>query len=397
MGPEGLVWWLALVQAAGMTAVLPILPLYAEKHGADLAFIGLMVGAFMAANLVGLPPAGWLSDRMGRRRLMAVGLIGFALASFGFLIFTDPWSFVVLRACEGLAAACFTPAALAYVADRAPEGLRGQRIAQLTMAQNVGMLMGPVFGGALVMAFDYSAPFWALALLCALGGLLVAKLPGAGRADAQERRAKTGGRDPVGIWKEVRWVPFGGLALRLLANGFAIGMYEAIWAIYFRDLGGTTWHIALSWTLFALPSIVLAGIAGRMIDRSGPARPLVLGALFSSVIVLGYGMTGRVEVLLLLGIIEGIGFAFAFPAQSAMMVQAAPEVLRGRVIGIVTAMSTIGALVGALVTPILYKIHPFWAFTTTASLLFVTALLLAASLRWDRSLRSVANLAAAKG
>ncbi|MNK41299.1 Bacillibactin exporter [compost metagenome] len=380
MGPEGLVWWLALVQASGMTAVLPILPLYADQHGADLSFIGLMVGAYMAANLLGLPPAGWLSDRLGRRRLMAFGLIGFGIASFGFLVFDSPWAFVILRACEGLAAACFTPAALAYVADRAPEDQRGQRIAQLTVAQNAGFLVGPVFGGALVMAFGLASPFWAFAVLCGVGGLLVARLPGGGRADAQARLAKTGGRDPEGVWKQVRWLPFAGLSIRVLANGFAIGMYESIWAIYLRDLGGTPWHISLSWTLFALPAIVFAGMAGRMIDRGGPARPLVLGALFSSILVMSYGMTRSVEVLLWLGVIEGIGFAFAYPAQSAMMVQIAPEALRGRVIGLITSMSTIGALIGAMGTPLLYKNSPFWVFATTSSVLFVSALILAFSL-----------------
>ncbi len=380
MGPEGLVWWLALVQASGMSAVLPVLPLYADQYGADLSFIGLMVGAYMAANLIGLPPAGWLSDRVGRRLLMAVGLIGFAIASFGFLIFHSPMAFVILRACEGLAAACFTPAALAYVADRAPEAQRGQRIAQLTVAQNVGFLVGPVFGGLLVMAFGLASPFWALAALCGVGGLLVARLPGGGRADARERRAKTGGRDPVGVWKQVRWIPFAGLGARVLANGFAIGMYESIWAIYLKDLGGSAWQISLSWTFFALPAILLAGLAGRTIDRAGPARPLVLGALFSAILVLSYGMTQSVWLLVFLGVVEGIGFAFAYPAQSTMMIQIAPEALRGRVIGLVTSMSTIGALIGSVLTPILYKNSPFWVFAVTSGLLFATALLLALAL-----------------
>ena len=316
---------------------------------------------------------------------MAVGLLGFAVASFGFLIFHSPVAFVILRACEGLAAACFTPAALAYVADRAPEGQRGQRIAQLTVAQNTGFLVGPVFGGVLVMAFGLSAPFWALAVLCGVGGLLVSKLPGGGRADARERRAKTGGRDPVGIWKKVRWLPFAGLGARVLANGFAIGMYESIWAIYLKDLGGSAWQVSLSWTFFALPAILLAGLAGRTIDRAGPARPLVLGALFSAILVLSYGMTQNVWLLIILGVVEGIGFAFAYPAQSTMTVQIAPEALRGRVIGLVSSMSTIGALIGAMVTPLLYKNGPFWVFAVTSGLLVSTALILALAILASRS------------
>lgn len=385
-GPEGVVWWLALVQASGMSAVLPVLPLYADQYGADLGFIGLMVGAYMAANLIGLPPAGWLSDRFGRRLLMALGLIGFGVASLGFLIFPNPVAFVVLRACEGLAAACFTPAALAYVADRAPDGQRGQRIAQLTVAQNVGFLAGPAFGGLLVTLFGLASPFWALALLCGIGGLLVAKLPGGGRADAQARQAKTGGKDPVGIWKQVRWLPFAGLCTRVLASGFAIGMYESIWAIYLKDLGGTPWQVSISWTFFALPAILLAGVAGRTIDRHGPARPLVLGALFSAIMVMSYGLTQNVWLLIVLGIVEGMGFAFAYPAQSTMMVQLAPEVLRGRVIGLVSSMSTVGALIGAMATPHLYKNGPFWVFAVTSGLLVATALILAVTL-WVSSKR----------
>lgn len=389
MGPEGMVWWLAFVQAAGVTAVLPVLPLYADQHGADLAFIGLMVGAYMAANLVGLPPAGWLSDRMGRRSLMAGGLLGFSLASLGFLVFTSPMAFVILRVIEGLAAACFTPAALAYVADRAPDGERGLRIAQLTVAQNAGTILGPVIGGALVLAFGMASPFWALALLCGLGGVLVAKLPGAGRT-REVRPGATGAS-----WRQVRWLPFSGLSLRVLANGFSIGMYEAVWSLYMRDLGGTAWQISLSWTLFSVPAILLAASAGRLIDRIGPARPLVFGAMFSSVVVLGYGLTHRIDVLLLLGVIDGIGFAFAYPAQSAMTAQVAPEPLRGRVIGLVSAFGTLGALFGALITPRLLEVSPVTCFGVTSALLFVTAILLALSLsRWAASWGRVSTMGA---
>jgi MFS family permease len=153
----------------------------------------------------------------------------------------------------------------------------------------------------------------------------------------------------------------------------------------------------LSWTLFALPAIILAGVAGRTIDRGGPARPLVLGALFSAVLVMSYGMTQNITALLLLGVIEGIGFAFAYPAQSAMMVQIAPEALRGRVIGLITSMSTIGALIGAMGTPLLYKNSPFWVFAVTSSVLFVSALLLAFSLLLARRSRPPEPLLGAGG
>ncbi|HEY9899326.1 MAG TPA: MFS transporter [Pantanalinema sp.] len=376
-GPEGLVWWLVLVQSLGITAVLPVLPLYASEQGADLHFVGLMVGAYMATSLVCQYPAGWLSDRFGRRGLMFAGLAAYALASLGFLVFRSPEAFVVLRGIEGIAGACFTPAALAYVADRAPEGERGRRLAHLTVAQNGGMLVGPAIGGALASLCGLASPFVALAVLCLGGALLTARLPGAGRAAARERHREQA-MSGAG-WAEVRWALFTGLAARALAGGFAMGLYESVWALYLKDLGASTWLISMSWTAFALPAIVLAGVAGRLIDSTGPARLVVWGTLFSSLLVASYAMTERIEVVLFLSVIDGIGFAFAYPAQNALTMLVSPEALRGRVIGLVAGISTLGALVGAVLTPPLLGRGPVWCFGAGGAVLFASGLVLAAA------------------
>lgn len=376
-GPEGLVWWLVLIQSLGITAVLPVLPLYASEQGADLHFVGLMVGAYMATNLLCQYPAGWLSDRFGRRGLMFAGLAGYALASLGFLFFRSPEAFVVLRGLEGMAGACFTPAALAYVADRSPSEERGSRLAHLTVAQNGGMLIGPALGGALASACGLASPFVALAALCLGGALLTAKLPGAGRAAAQARQQAQASAGAG--WAEVRWALFTGLAARALAGGFAMGLYESVWALYLKDLGATTWLISMSWTAFALPAIVLAGVAGRLIDSAGPSRLVVWGTLFSSLLVASYAMTDRIEMVLFLSVIDGLGFAFAYPAQNALTVLVSPEALRGRVIGIVSGISTLGALVGAVVTPPLLGKGPLWCFGAGGAVLFASGVILAAA------------------
>lgn len=365
-GPEGLVWYLVLLQSVGVTAVLPVLPLYAAEHGADLAFIGWMVGAYMAANLLATYPAGWLSDRIGRRPLMGAGMALYGLASLGFLAFQHPWAFVLLRAIEGIAGACFVPTAIAYVADRCAPEVRGVRLAELTAAQYVGLLAGPAIGGALASTFGFASPFWVLALLCMLSAGLVVRLPGADPVEPGEASDTQDG------WAGVRWSIVLGLGARAVAAGFAVALYETVWAIYLRDLGASTWEISMSWTLFAVPPIVLAGMAGRLIDRTGPQRPLLWGTVFSAFIVASYALTRRVELLLVLGVIDGIGFAFAYPAQNALMVAAAPEALRGRVIALITALGTVGSLIGVVVIPRLYPSGPLWVFGLASALLLAS-------------------------
>lgn len=369
-GPEGLLWSLVLLQSVGVTAVLPVLPLYASAHGADLAFIGWMVGAYMAANLVASYPAGWLSDKLGRRLLMAAGMALYGVASLGFVVFPQPGAFVLLRAVEGVAGACFVPTALAYVADRSPPEVRGSRLTQLTAAQYVGFLVGPALGGALASLWGFASPFWVLAVLCVLAAGLLARLPEATGARAPDARAE------AAAWSEVRWQPVAGIGVRAVASGFAVALYETIWALYLRDLGATTWQISLSWTLFAVPPILLAGVAGRLIDRSGPAGPVRWGTLFSGLVVVSYALTRRVDLMLWLGVVDGIGFAFAYPAQNAVVVSAAPESLRGRVIALVTALGTVGSLAGVVIIPRLYPIGPLWVFGLTSGLLVASALVL---------------------
>jgi DHA1 family multidrug resistance protein-like MFS transporter len=374
-GADGQVWWLTLVASMGVTAVLPVLPLYAHANGADLAFIGWMVGAYMAANLATLYGAGWLSDRWGRKPMMAIGMWLMALASVGFVLFPHPVAMAGLRALEGVAAACLLPVALAYVADRAPEHERGRRMAQLAVAENMGLLLGPMVGGVLIATLGLASPFWVLGVACTVGAVLVHRLPA-----ATPLHHGPEGRAAPDDWGAVRWALAAGLATRAMATGFSIGLYETIWSIFIQDRGGNAWHISLTWTLFAVPAILLGPFAGRFIDRVGPAQAAVGGAVFQALVVASYAAVPTVEGLVALTMLEGVGFAFLYPAFNALQVHAAPMALRGRMLGAIWAFRTVGALAGAVVTPRLYGLGPAWCFGVTSVILMMGAIGLAIAL-----------------
>ena len=370
-GPEGLVWWLTVLASVGVTSVIPLLPLYAKDHGADLHVIGVMAAAYLVTNLIFLYGAGRLSDWLGRRPLMGAGLFTYACCSVGFLLWPTPAAFIVLRAIEGIAAACFLPAALAYVADRYPAGQRGLRISQLSIAENLGLLVGPAFGGAVKMTFGMGTLFIILTVLCAIGAAMVAYLP---VVKAIPHHTEP---PPASHWGDVRRLLLAGVSLRACAAGFAFGMYLTIWPIYLTNLGASDWDVALSWTLFAVPAVIFGPWAGRLIDRYGPGRSAVLGAFFSATVVGGYALSSSVELILALCMLEGIGFAFAYPAQNTLTIHTSPDDMRGRVIGLVTAVKTLGTLVGALATPVLFTISPITAFGTTSVVLMLGAIALA--------------------
>lgn len=374
-----LVWVILAATSIGVAAVLPVLPVFAAAHGADPGFIGWMIASYAIANLVCLPVGGWLSDRYGRKPVMAIGLAAYGLASLGFLFTTALTLFVLLRAIEGVAAACVVPAAMAYAADHAPGDQQGTVVAQMTAAENVGLLVGPMIGGVLAQATGLDSPFWALAAVCAVCLVL---LPGL--AEGPRPAPVTAASAPAGPWwHQVRRALGVGLAGRNWASGFSIGVYEAIWPLFMLTMGATLWQISLSWTLFAVPCIALSPLVGRWIDRAGGPRLAVWGAAVSAVLPLYYATASGPWFMIGLSAIEGIGVAVAYPAHTTLLVQVGPEAVRGRVLGWIGATRTVGILMAALLMPAVYARDPRRCFAVTAAVLIAGVLWLAAGLLVD--------------
>jgi hypothetical protein len=104
-------------------------------------------------------PAGWASDRFGRKPLIVGGMALAGLVSFAFLLNDQPWYFIALRFLEGAASGAITPAANAYVMDAVPPEERGAAYGWIGASFSAGFMMGPAIGGLMVDAFGYSAPF----------------------------------------------------------------------------------------------------------------------------------------------------------------------------------------------------------------------------------------------
>ena len=72
-----------LVDLMGFSLILPLLPYYAKAYGANDTLIGLLIASYAAAQVVGAPILGRLSDKYGRRPILLISILG---TSLGFLI-----------------------------------------------------------------------------------------------------------------------------------------------------------------------------------------------------------------------------------------------------------------------------------------------------------------------
>src|SRR5260221_5485878 len=113
------------VSGTGIGSLLPILPLFLRERGASYSFVGLIVGAALAAQAVGQWPAGWLAERIGRKEMMVLGLLVASAASLMFLLPLSVEWLVAVRFLQGLGFAAAAPAEIGVGADVVPAGELG--------------------------------------------------------------------------------------------------------------------------------------------------------------------------------------------------------------------------------------------------------------------------------
>ena len=153
VAPKGallVVFLTVFVDLLGFGIVLPLLPRYAERTGATDATVGMLVASFSLMQFVFAPLWGRLSDRVGRRPVLVVGLLGSVVS---YLLFA--WAAVeaslallfVSRLGAGVAGATI-PTAQAYIADVTTKKNRTKGLALVGAAFGIGFTAGPLLGVA---------------------------------------------------------------------------------------------------------------------------------------------------------------------------------------------------------------------------------------------------------
>ncbi len=350
------------IEWTGATSVLPFLPLYLRDSGASYALVGLVMGAFLLASFVVQYPLGRLSDRIGRRRLVIAGLLLYAAATLGFLLPIPPLAFILLRAAQGAGAGAVQVTSQALVADLVPPARQGRAYGLLNGAQMTGMVVGPVIGSIL---FALAPP--AIFVSSALGSLgaaaaVVALVP---RRPRPGPLPGPGGRlaaNPVVV----------GVLLASAAIGLLVGMYEADWSLLMRAKGATSWEVGLSFTLFALPLVLLSWPGGWLADHWDRRWLGGLSVLVDAGCAALYPALPSPPALMALGCVEAASVAVGFPALLSLLMQAAGPGAAGRAQGAAGSAQTGASAVGAVVAGALFAYgiwEPFVGVAVVATLM----------------------------
>lgn len=155
-----------------------------------LALQQWVVDAYMITLGALILLAGSLSDVHGRRRVMGVGLVGFAVTSVACAVAPDGLFLVVARALQGVAGALLVPSSLAMIISTFDGERQSRAIGSWTAWTSTASIIGPLLGGVLVDAISWRWVFWINVVPVAVTLWLLRGIPGAvaeeeGAADAR--------------------------------------------------------------------------------------------------------------------------------------------------------------------------------------------------------------------
>lgn len=337
----------------GTSMTFPLRMLYAQRHHATPAQLGLMAGAFLLAPLLSQLPMGWLVDRWGRVPILLVGLVGHTIISLLYIRLYAPDELIVLRFLEGIAVSAFQPAIGAYIADVTPEEHRSEAYGALGATLNAGMLIGPLIGGIVGQYFGFTAAF---VVNCAIEGAAIPLVLGHVHEPVVHENHVAGG--PSG-WQRLFTVPLTAVYMTYLCMQAAMGMLSALWAIWVHDLGGSYAFIGITFSVFALPQILLGARAGKLADRLGRAPFLLASGILAGIIYISYGFMTSLVLITIFGVLEGLVIVFQQPVVQGFLADASPPDARGRAQGLSGALGAIGGSGMALVSlPLYHQARP---------------------------------------
>jgi len=138
-----------LVVSLGYGLVLPIMPFYIESLGAGGRELGWLTATYALMQTICAPFWGILSDRIGRKPVLCLGMMGYAVTLFLFGLATEFWVLFIARTLSGMLSSATMAAAMAFIGDSASEKERSAGMGQLGAAMGVGVIIGPLVGGLL--------------------------------------------------------------------------------------------------------------------------------------------------------------------------------------------------------------------------------------------------------
>ncbi len=337
------------VAMMGVGIIAPILPLYTKTFAATGVSIGLVFSAFSVSRCLLGPLIGRLSDRIGRKRILMIGLASYTLASVLYAVAMSLWQLGMFRFVQGAAAAMVTPIAQAYIGDITPRGKEGRTMNLFYSSMFLGMALGPLLGGGLSALWSYELAFYAMGILSTAALILVAATLPADHGRAEHGKSRP--HEIVPLRHVMKNDAVKAIAAYMATRGFwrqGFNTFYPLFAVVTSGLGEASIGTVVS--VYMLGGGLLQIPFGYLADRYPRLPQIVLGSTFAPLVLFAVPFVRHFWVIILITFAMGAFSALSRASIIAIRTELGRTHGMGTLAGLHGGSFAAGQMVGPLVS-----------------------------------------------
>ena len=325
------------INAVGRTMIFPFFALYVtQRFDVGMTQAGILLALFSISGFLGNLAGGALTDRFGRRSMVLFGLVFSAFSSLAMGLVGDLRAFFVLAIVVGFLSDISGPAEGAMVADLLPDEKRAEGFGVLRVAGNLAWIFGPTIGGLLatrsfLLLFILDAICSSITALIVYRSIPETRSAAAAAATAHEPVSRTF-RGYTRVLSDSIFLLF--LAVCMIMNVVYLQMYSTF-SVYLRDVHAIAARgYGLLMSLNATMVVLLQFSVTRVVRRYPAMLMMALGTAFYMVGFTAFGLVSAYPLFVAAMLVITLGEMIIIPVGHALVVQLAPEAMRGRYIAV---------------------------------------------------------------
>lgn len=341
----------------GLFIVLPVLSAYLA--GQSPLLIGLCVGAYALSQISFALPFGALSDKIGRKKTLIIGIGVFGAGSVICALFSsDIYLLILGRFIQG--AGAIGAVASAFIADLVPDDKRSRYMAILGVGVGMAFALAMVLGPLLTGIFGLASLFWLCAFLCAFSLLLL-----------------FGVKEPIAHGKSEGKISSLGLIKNknvfilclgnFLQKGFLIAIFVALGIVLTSSFGFEKEQLWKVYALSSFFSFLAMGVSGALGDKRGKAKELFLSSVGLFALSFVLILASSSWLIFVAVAVFFVAFSLQEPILQSQMSKLS-HANRGAALGLLNAFGYAGSFAGSMIGAqtgvifwLLLALCPLWA------------------------------------
>ena len=367
-------WIGTFFTGASFSIVMPFMALYIEELGVkgDMVewYTGLSVAISALASALVSPIWGRLADRYGRKPMMIRASMVMTFTMGGLALVPNVFWLLFLRTLNGLFAG-YVPNATALIASQVPQNRSGYALGTLSTGLTAGVLIGPLLGGTLSEAFGMRGTFLLVGLILFICCLLTI-------FGLRENFKPVEKGEMMTLSQVFAKIPSKSMLIGLFVTSMIIQIsaqsIAPMLALYIRYLGqrdNILFYSGLIVSAMGFSSLLSTPFLGKLGDRIGNHRLLLMGLFYSFLLYFLCGFAGSALQLGILRFAYGLGVGALMPSVNSLLTKMTPKEGISRIFSFNQSFSYIGQVLGpfvgsAVATGLGYR----WVFFVTAMIVF---------------------------